>query len=226
MVLVSVVHFNSTRHDFISAALPLCLSPAAAAAGCGIAASSPSCCLSPPGWAGGAPWPPRRCSRWRDWSQHYTTHLPLVPTLPGETVRSAALTDGAEASGRVVEGDMRLPANPTSGNTPYRRLVTSSSARPSRSMSRSAAAVRMQHDLAAPSATGSALLIPAPILCQRLGVRHSNVHLALQRTLGEVGRALGVAPGGRQLHDVVNSHEVLGHFCPGHLDILLRELLH
>ena len=166
MVLVSVVHFNSTiqsRHEFISAALPLCLSPAAAAAGCGSAASSPSCCLSPPGWAGGAPWPPRRCSRWRDWSQHYTTHLPLVPTLPGETVRSAALTDGAEASVRVVEGDMRLPANPTSGNTPYRRLVTSSSARPSRSMSRSAAAVRMQHDLAAPSATGSALLIPDPL---------------------------------------------------------------
>ena len=160
---VAAISIAQSRHDFISAALPLCLSPAAAAAGCGRAASSPSCCLSPPGWAGGAPWPPRRCSRWRDWSQHNTTHLPLVPTLPGETVRSAALTDGAEASGRVVEGDMRLPANPTSGNTPYRRLVTSSSARPSRSMSRSAAAVRMQHDLAAPSATGSALLIPDPL---------------------------------------------------------------
>ena len=157
MVLVSVVHFEHNQ-DMISSPLPLCLSPAAAAAGCGSAASSPSCCLSPPGWAEGAPWPPRRCSRWRD-----TTHLPLVPTLPGETVRSAALTDGAEASVRVVEGDMRLPANPTSGNTPYRRLVTSSSARPSRSMSRSAAAVRMQHDLAAPSATGSALLIPDPL---------------------------------------------------------------
>ena len=66
-----------------------------------------------------------------------------------------------------------------------------------------------EHDLAAPRAAASVLARPGPVPGQRLGVRHAEVRRARQLTLGhgEVGRALGVAPGGRQLHAVAG-HEV------------------
>ena len=110
----------------------------------------------------------------------YTRHPVDRGRHPAFLLGYAALPDNEEAGLRVVEGVHEAPSHPDPR---------------SRSLPR---APQPPH-------------CRSPILCRRLSVHHAEVHLGQQRILGhahgEVVRALGVAPGGRQLHTVAG-HEV------------------